>query len=93
MLTVRHHLASAPPRGSGSAIAEATLAGPSPAPPVTAQNRQGAHRPQLPHGRILFDGNGRVRRPFACLRGAPAAGPRQAALSGRPERIRKGRQA
>src|SRR5260370_691916 len=45
MLTVRHHLAAAPPPGGDSAISAATVAGPSP-PQPGPQGTAGMRRPQ-----------------------------------------------
>ena len=69
MPTLRHHLAAAATPGAGSAIAAATLAGPISHPARTAKTGMAPATRSSCHGRILFDGNDRVRCPFARVRG------------------------
>jgi len=69
MPTLRHRLAAAATPDAGSAIAAATLAGPISHPARTAKTGMAPTTHSSCHGRILFDGNDRVRCPFARVRG------------------------
>jgi len=69
MPTLRHHLPAAATLGAGSAIPAATLAGAISHPARTAKTGMAPTTHSSCHGRILFDGNDRVRCPFARVRG------------------------